>query len=190
MGFKDLKFSERELELEKRMIELEDSVMGAVLDSSVFFGQDDCVLEKAAKSLGSVGDFVDAHIEHEEEKLRAFAQSFHHNVRALAKFYMQQFFNDKTMYCGGKIPKVVLLIEKRISLVINYDISKGVLKAYEAMSSVIKNEARSDAGEASSDIKLVNETLNLLAQSGVPQQFAGGMLLLYLEFVEGIEIGT
>lgn len=190
MGFKDLKFSEKELELEKKMIELENSIMGVVLDSSVFFGQDDCVVEKAAKSLGSVGEFVDSQIEQEEEKLRAFAQTFHHNVRALAKFYMQQFFNDKTMYCGGKIPKVVLLIEKRISIVINYDISKGVLKAYEALSSVIKNEIPKTTGEATSDIKLVNETLNLLAQSGVPQQFAGGMLLLYLEFVEGIEIGT
>jgi len=41
-------------------------------------------------------------------------------------------------------------------------------------------------GEATSDIKLVTQILNFLARSGIPQQFAGGMMILYLEFVEGV----
>lgn len=132
-------------------------------------------------------DVVENSLENDDQ-LNRFAQNFHKDVQGLARFYLQQFFCDKTMYCGGKIPRS--LLEKRISMVINYDISKGVLQAYDAMSDLFKHEVRKDSCESTSDIKLVNETLSLLAKSGVPQQFAGGMLLLYLEFVEGIEIGT
>lgn len=128
----------------------------------------------------------------QESELRVFAKRFQGNVTALAKEYIVHFFCDKMMHCGGKIPKSLLLSEKRISMVLNYDIIKGVEGAYQVLEYLATREDKLMAkitGEVTSDIKLVNETLNLLARSCIPQQFAGGMLLLYLEFVEGVDIG-
>ena len=129
----------------------------------------------------------------QEREIKVFAQDFYSDVKALAKQYMDQFFKDKMLHCGGKIPKSFLFADRRVSMVLNYDISTGVDRAYKYLERTIPqrdiDEARQN-GEATDDIKLVNETLNLLARSGIPQQFAGGMLCLYLEFIEGIDIGS
>ena len=122
----------------------------------------------------------------QEAQIKTFAQDFFSDVKALAKQYMEQFFGDKMLHCGGKIPKSFLFAERRISMVLNYDIIKGVERAYKALD----NQEKLNSGEVTDDIKLVNETLNLLSRSGIPQQFAGGMMCLYLEFIEGIDIGT
>ena len=125
-----------------------------------------------------------------EKEINKLAETFYEDVAVLAKQYIEQFFKDKMLYCGGKIPKSFLLSEESISKVLNYDIIKGVDEAYSALEKTICPEEIMQAqqtGETSSDIKLVNETFNLLARSGVPQQFAGGMMCLYLKFVEGIE---
>ena len=128
----------------------------------------------------------------QEVAIKVFAQDFYGDVKALAKQYMEQFFKDKMLHCGGKIPRSFLFADRRVSIVLNYDISQGVDRAYSSLESTLSEyevEQARQTGEATSDIKLVNETLNLLARSGVPQQFAGGMMCLYLEFVEGINFG-
>jgi len=129
----------------------------------------------------------------QEAEIKVFAQDFFGDVKALAKQYIEQFFKDKMLHCGGKIPRSFLFAERRISMVMNYDIIKGVERAYKALEKVMPvadiDQAK-QSGEATDDIKLVNETLNLLARSGIPQQFAGGMMCLYLEFIEGVDIGT
>lgn len=129
----------------------------------------------------------------QEAAIKVFAQDFYSDVKALAKQYIEQFFSDKMLHCGGKIPKSFLFAERRISMVMNYDIIKGVERAYKSLERGLNQREINQAkltGEATSDIKLVNETLNLLARSGIPQQFAGGMMCLYLEFIEGVDIGT
>jgi hypothetical protein len=129
----------------------------------------------------------------QEQEIKVFAQDFYGDVKALAKQYMDQFFKDKMLHCGGKIPRSFLFAERRISMVMNYDIIKGVERAYLSLEKVMTEKEIGHAkqsGEATDDIKLVNETLNLLARSGIPQQFAGGMMCLYLEFIEGVDIGT
>lgn len=129
----------------------------------------------------------------QEQELRGFAKRFQGDVRQLVRGYMEQFFKDKMLHCGGKIPNSLLFSERRVSIVLNYDIVRGVERAYTYLEHLITPEDVEAAklnGEVTSDIKLVNETLYLLARSCIPQQFAGGMMLLYLEFVEGINIGT
>lgn len=106
-----------------------------------------------------------------------------------AKGYIDSFFADKMMHCGGKIPKRFLHDKKRVSRVVNYSISKGVKRCYIALKPTITPEEREEAkrkGDSTSDIKLVNETLKMLARARIPQQYAGGMLVMYLEFVEGV----
>lgn len=129
----------------------------------------------------------------QERVIKVFAQDFYSDVKALARQYMEQFFQDKMLHCGGKIPKSLLFAERRVSMVLNYDIIKGVERAYKYLEPALRIqdvESAKQTGEATDDIKLVNETLSLLARSGIPQQFAGGMMCLYLEFIEGIHIGT
>jgi hypothetical protein len=122
-------------------------------------------------------------------ELQQFTEQFADKVRELAVDYIDKFFGDKKLCSGGKIPKYMLHCPKRISMVMNYDIVKGVNHAYRVlreMATPEKVKRASMIGEATDDIKLVNETLNLLSRSGVPQQFAGGMMILYLEFCEGV----
>jgi len=129
----------------------------------------------------------------QERVIKVFAQDFYSDVKALARQYVEQFFADKMLHCGGKIPKSLLFSERRMSMVLNYDIIKGVERAYKYLEPMLNSrdvESAKHSGEATDDIKLVNETLSLLARSGVPQQFAGGMMCLYLEFIEGVNIGT
>lgn len=129
----------------------------------------------------------------QEQELKGFAKRFHSDVRSIVKTYIEQFFKDKVLHCGGKIPNYMLLSERRISMVLNYDIIRGVERAYNHLEELLTDEDKEiakNSGEVTSDIKLVTEVLLLLSRSYIPQQFAGGMLLLYLEFVEGIDIGT
>jgi len=129
----------------------------------------------------------------QERIIKGYAQDFYSDVKILARQYMDQFFQDKMLHCGGKIPKSLLFSERRLSMVLNYDIIKGVERAYKYLEPTLcfaEIESAKQTGESTDDIKLVNEILSLLARSGIPQQFAGGMMCLYLEFIEGINIGT
>jgi len=125
----------------------------------------------------------------ESSELEKFTEEFADKVRELAIYYIDNFFQDKKLCSGGKIPKYMLHCPKRISMVMNYDIIKGVDHAYLALKHLVAPEEESKAsltGEATADIKLVTQTLGFLARSGIPQQFAGGMMIMYLEFVEGV----
>lgn len=122
-------------------------------------------------------------------EMQQFTEGFADKVRELAVSYIDKFFADKKMCSGGKIPKYMLHCPKRISMVMNYDIIRGVDHAYRALQDMVSPEEEDRAsitGEATQDIKLVTETLGFLARSGIPQQFAGGMMIMYLEFIEGV----
>jgi hypothetical protein len=116
----------------------------------------------------------------EDDDLDFYSSPFHDDLREYATDCIENFFKNMMMYCGGKIPKSLLFTEKRISSLFNLDIVQAVDLAYEATNSVSKDNKLKD-------IMLVNETLKLLAKSGIPKYFAGGMLLMYLEFCEGID---
>lgn len=116
---------------------------------------------------------------------------YNNNVENFAKQQMVKFFEDKQLHCGGKIPQSLLYSSKRINLVVNLDLDSSIKIFYDFSEKQISEEELVRAkrtGEVSWDIIAVNEVLRLLAQSGVPQQFAGGMLLIYLELVKGHEI--
>lgn len=116
---------------------------------------------------------------------------YNNNVEEFALQQMIKFFDDKELHCGGKIPHSILSNTKRVNIVINLDLDSSIKIFYEFSEKTISEDdlARSRrTGEVSWDIIAVNEVLKILAQSGVPQQFAGGMLLLYLELVKGHDI--
>jgi len=113
------------------------------------------------------------------------------HVQDFATQQILRFFSDKELHCGGKIPHSLLSNPKRVNLVINLDLDSSVKIFYDHSEKIISEYdlAKSKrTGEASWDIIIVNEVLRLLSTSGIPQQFSGGMLLIYLELVKGYDI--
>lgn len=113
------------------------------------------------------------------------------NMEDFAKQQILKFFSGKELHCGGKIPHSLLENSKRVNMVVNLDLDSSINIFYnhsEGTMSQEELERYKKTGEVSWDIILVNDSLKLLAKSGVPQQFAGGMLLIYLELVKGYEI--
>lgn len=123
------------------------------------------------------------------DELFSFAKSFHSSSIEIAKRHIISFFKDKQLHCGGKIPMSLLLSRRRVSLVLNCDILSSLDIAYSCLEGFFEKEKLKPGG-TTKDIILVNESLSRIAEAGIPQQFAGGILLLYLEFVEGVKIDS
>jgi hypothetical protein len=115
---------------------------------------------------------------------KQFEIDYEKSLRDHALLHIERFFSDKSLFTGGKIPKTFLNNNRRIDMVMNYTIIRGVDCAYDALGEAF---AKQKTGEVTDDIRMVSEVLNLLARSGVPQQYAGGMLCLYLELIEGVD---
>lgn len=121
-------------------------------------------------------------------------EDFRSDVTELASYYIKMFFKNKNLH-NSTITDKDLINENKISIVVNTSIISGVQKAYKILESYIIitqediNKAKKN-GDVTEDIKLINETLKSLYTAGVPQQFAGGMMLLYLEFCRGVDFGA
>jgi hypothetical protein len=119
---------------------------------------------------------------------------FKKDTEDLAKYYINVFFNNKISK-NGNTTKDLTKCPHSLSTVVNTSIISGVQTAYKALNNYIivtqedMNKAKKN-GDVTQEIKLVNETLKSLHKAGVPQQFAGGMMILYLEFYEGVSFGA
>lgn len=119
---------------------------------------------------------------------------FKKDTEDLAKYYINVFFNNKISK-NGNTTKDLAKCPISLSTVVNTSIISGVQRAYKALNNYIivtqedMNKAKKN-GDVTQEIKLVNETLKSLHKAGVPQQFAGGMMILYLEFCEGVSFGA
>lgn len=119
---------------------------------------------------------------------------FKNDSIGLATYYIKIFFKDKFIH-ELTSPDYNLLDENKILTVVNTSIIMSVQKSYKVLENYINitqediNKAKKN-GDVTEDIKLINETLKSLYKAGVPQQFAGGMMILYLEFCKGINFGT
>lgn len=120
-----------------------------------------------------------------EQEIALLAASYPSEVRHIARDYMISFFKNKSFSEGGRIPTSLLLSNHNIMSVINYDIINGVKEAYSLLG---QEEDSQESCDFPRDIKLVVHVLNELSEANIPQQFAGGMLLLYLKLVEGIGV--
>lgn len=122
--------------------------------------------------------------------IKIFVKKFPEKVKELVFYHVNRYFQDQHMHCGGKIPKYMLRDSKRFLAVMNFDIMQGVELAYKSLEYLLEENNKSFAlnGDSTEDIKLVTTALNKLSKAGVPQQFAGGMLLLHLEFIDGHKI--
>jgi hypothetical protein len=123
-------------------------------------------------------DFEDENPSSESEQI---AKEFRQNANSLVTHHLTNYFKDKMLHTGGSIPSQFLNSQKRISMVLNYNICTGVDHAHERLEF---SEGRINDDENS---ELIVTVLHEIAKNGVPKEFAGGMLCLHLELVEGID---
>ena len=77
--------------------------------------------------------------------------------------------------------------EKRISLVLNSDVCSGIDRAYAALDPLYSSEKVEDKKEQVPEYyPLVKSVMDNIHRYHVPKEFAGGILCLHLELVEGI----
>jgi hypothetical protein len=158
----------------------------AYLKNNVYDDYDDSEEEVIPEELQTINLLNDLNISSIED--------FRKDSTELAKYYIKLFFNNKDP-ANSDINKNDLLTNERIYTVVNTSIISGVKKAYSVLNDYVKitkediNKAKKN-GDVTQEIKLVNEALKSLYEAGVPQQFAGGMMILYLEFCVGVKFGT
>ena len=117
------------------------------------------------------------------------ASNYVEDILAMTKRHVEAFFQDKSMYCGGPIPKSMILSARRLSQVTNTDMGTGIDLAYGALEKTIDPDDLKRAkkfGLLTEDIRIVRDMLEKLARSEVPKCLAGGMMLLSLEHCEGV----
>ena len=125
------------------------------------------------------GDEFDA--ENSSSESEQIANEFKQNANSLVVHHLSNYFKDKMLHTGGNVPDQLLNSHKRISMVLNYTVSNGVDHAHERLEF---SEGRNNDDENS---ELIVTVLHGIAKSGVPKEFAGGMLCLHLELIEGID---
>lgn len=129
--------------------------------------------------------------------LDRFAETFQENSQELAIQVINRFFEDKMFFIGGKIPKNLLFDKKAISMVLNFDVSHGVELAHESLPKKCRPPKYDSSSKKSYEPKddvdfttmFILDLLKLIEKSGVPQQFVGGIMCLYILLVEGHDIG-
>ena len=135
----------------------------------------------------SVKEFTEE-VDYEEDEIQdAYTEckdGFLINQNELIRGYIQKFFADKEMHCGGKISQSLMLSPKSIHLVRNMTFEEGLNIAY----AVLDEFLRPDLGDGfPKEIRLVINILTECAAKHIPKERAPGILLLYLNFCEGFE---
>jgi uncharacterized glyoxalase superfamily protein PhnB len=136
-------------------------------------------------------DFFDDEFDNEDSlslsESEQIAREFQDNAKALVIKHVCNYFQDKSLHTGGKIPVQILKNERRISLVLNSDVSSGIDKAYsalEASSNIIRKKAGKE--QIPEHYMIVKSVLDSIYKSRIPKEFAGGILCMHLELVEGV----
>jgi len=100
----------------------------------------------------------------------------------MAHEFVEKFFDGKSWFCGGPIPKKQLLDQKSLDLVIGTEFCYGMDLIYETFK---KNNLLQDKHR---DIKFVINSLKEAKKKSVPKVFQAGVVLLYLKFCKGLSL--
>lgn len=99
---------------------------------------------------------------------------------------IETFFNNKSWYCGGPIPKNLLFHKENYKVVSKISFSTAIDIAYRSMDKA-KYLARTKK-EKKFDIKLVLKTIYECHKLNIKQEHIGGILLIYLQLCEKVEL--
>jgi hypothetical protein len=115
-------------------------------------------------------------------------EEFKQNAKNLAIKYASEYFKGKSLYVGGKITEQILINDKIISTILNSDMLSSIDKAHGGINGnedlVFKTSLDGVDGGAKMIIDILNDIS--LSPFRIPKEFAGGILLLHLELVEGV----
>jgi uncharacterized glyoxalase superfamily protein PhnB len=137
-------------------------------------------------------EFYDDEFDHEESlslsESEAIAEEFKNNAKALVLKHICNYFQNKSLHTGGKIPTQILKTEKRISLVLNSDMCTGIDRAYAALESSCPSVVQTKKVKEQIPVhyEQVKTVLDNICKSRIPKEFAGGILCLHLELVDGV----
>ena len=109
-------------------------------------------------------------------------------IDGLSKQAISNYFLNEEMYTGDLIEKSLIHLPYYVLLVRNTSVSEGVMKAYKMIEDCgFKDSISINKSSMPEDVKFV---LNLIKkiQREVSQEFVGGILLMHLDLIEGIEM--
>ena len=112
---------------------------------------------------------------------------FVYDIKQLAKQYILNFFNGKQMYCGGAIPRKILLTPRYLSLVLNSSIEETRPMIYCSLEKSFE-QLDENSGLVAEDVRLVISVLKQCSKFGIPKEFSVGIMAIYLECCEGLEL--
>lgn len=146
-----------------------------VLDSDSIVDDFECDLEYES-------DFAE-----EDNNESRFINSFYKDIEPIIKKCIKNYFVDKKLHDGSKISDALLELPHYTDMIIKTTVSDGVNKAYEIMEDngfvVSKQNNLITDDEIKYMVKLIEKV-----SKWVPQEFVGGMILMHLELVEGMEV--
>lgn len=116
------------------------------------------------------------------------SKHFKKDIKKIAKYYIKKFFKNKKDINGRKLKIEDLYSKEKIEKLININILESTKIIYPILGREDKYNRKDKKEDVTKDIKLVNETLKKIYKFKIPQQFAGGILLVYLEVCKGIKI--
>jgi hypothetical protein len=118
------------------------------------------------------------------------AKHFKKDIKKIAKYYIKKFFKNKKDINGRKLKIENLYSKEKIARLIDINILESTKIIYPILNKEEKYNCKDKKEDVTKDIKLVNETLKKIYKFKIPQQFAGGILLVYLEVCKGVKIET
>lgn len=132
---------------------------------------------------------IEAEIENEFATDEDFAvgSEFVYDIKQLAKQYILNFFNGRQMYCGGIIPRKILLNPRYLSLVLNSSIDETLPLIYYSLKDSFE-QLDENSGLVAEDVRLVISVLKQCSKFGIPKEFSVGILVIYLECCEGLDL--
>lgn len=105
-----------------------------------------------------------------------------------ANIVINNYFNGRKMYNGNEISSDLLNLPYYSKLVCESNICESVDKCYEIIrENNFKKSKESSIGMLAEDVKYIVSLIKSMKRT-VPQEFIGGILLMHLEIIEGLEI--
>lgn len=123
---------------------------------------------------------------HESHEVSGQPDEFLRLVQNAVKDYLDAFFFNKDMHCGGPINARVLHSSNWVSTVMNTDSESGMGRAYAAMEREGFKQTMTNGD--TEDIWFMLGLLKECAKLGIPKCFRPGILLVHLELCEGISV--
>jgi len=121
-----------------------------------------------------------------EKDLKLISKVFLSQAKDIAVENIIYFFSTKDYHSGGSIPISALVNERNITLLLNGNICGSVDRIYKILSYTDLLDEVQDY--ASGDIIFVLKLMSIMSKAGIPKCFIGGMMLIYLELVLGLDI--